>query len=166
MKYSLQLRSLLALLPVGLGCADSIRANTIFTDLNSPYSNASDLILSGSQSGGFVAQAMQSTAAQTGVVADAQLFMGLFSGNNNPMVVAIESNSGSLPGSILATLTQQGTVPHSLRKGWSRLPAEGHARYSQPAPLAGGRGDGQQRQLLGSIAYPSKQCSWKSSCQL
>jgi hypothetical protein len=111
MKYLLQLHSLLTLLTAVLGCAGSIRANTIFTDLNSPYSTASSFIVGGPQSAGFDAQAMQFTAAQTGVLADAQLFMGLVAGNNSPMIVALESNNNGLPGSILTTLTQQGTVP-------------------------------------------------------
>ena len=44
-------------------------------------------------------------------VDDAVLALGNFGGGNNPIDVYIESDSSGEPGSILATLTQVGTIP-------------------------------------------------------
>ena len=44
-------------------------------------------------------------------VGDAQLALASVTGNNNPMNVYIESDSGGVPGSIIASLTQVGTIP-------------------------------------------------------
>jgi hypothetical protein len=50
------------------------------------------------------------TLGSGATVADAILALGNFQGNNNPVTVYIESNNGGVPGSILATLTQSGTI--------------------------------------------------------
>ena len=46
-------------------------------------------------------------------VGDAVLALGNYAGNNNPVNVYIESNSSGLPGSIIAALSQVGTIPSS-----------------------------------------------------
>ena len=49
-----------------------------------------------------------STAA---MLTDAMLGLNNFAGSNSPVTLYVESNAGGVPGSILATLTQQGTIP-------------------------------------------------------
>ena len=44
-------------------------------------------------------------------MADAVLAMGNFQGTNTPVNGFIESDSGGLPGNVLSTLTQVGTIP-------------------------------------------------------
>jgi PEP-CTERM motif len=44
-------------------------------------------------------------------VADAVLALGNYLGNNNPVNVYIESDASGLPGGIIATLSQVGTIP-------------------------------------------------------
>ena len=51
------------------------------------------------------------TLAAADTVADAVLALGFVSGTNNPVNVYIESDSSGAPGSILATLSQVGTIP-------------------------------------------------------
>ncbi len=57
--------------------------------------------------------AMPFTAAATADLSQAVLALGFppFGGTNNPVTVDVESNSSGHPGSILATLNQQGTIP-------------------------------------------------------
>jgi PEP-CTERM motif-containing protein len=43
-------------------------------------------------------------------VADAVLALGNYMGNNNPVTLYVESNNGGVPGSIIATLSQSGTI--------------------------------------------------------
>src|SRR5271166_6392489 len=50
------------------------------------------------------------TLGSGATVADAVLALGNFLGNNNPVTVYIESNSGGVPGNIIATLSQNGTI--------------------------------------------------------
>ena len=54
--------------------------------------------------------ANQFTLGSGATVADAMLALGNFQGNNNPVTVYIESNNGGVPGSIIATLTQNGAI--------------------------------------------------------
>lgn len=50
------------------------------------------------------------TLGSGATVADAVLALGNFLGNNNPVTVYIESNNAGVPGSIIATLSQNGTI--------------------------------------------------------
>jgi hypothetical protein len=47
-------------------------------------------------------------------VTDAELAVVYLAGDNNPLTVDIESNNSGLPGSILASLTQVGTISDGL----------------------------------------------------
>jgi len=50
------------------------------------------------------------TLGAAGTVADAVLALGNFLGNNGAVTLYIESNSGGMPGNIIATLSQSGTI--------------------------------------------------------
>jgi hypothetical protein len=50
------------------------------------------------------------TLGATTTVGDAVLAIGNFQGNNNPVNVYIESDNAGLPGGIIATLSQVGTI--------------------------------------------------------
>ena len=50
------------------------------------------------------------TLGAGGTVADAVLALGNFLGNNGAVTLYIESNSGGMPGNIIATLSQSGTI--------------------------------------------------------
>src|SRR5271165_3090369 len=50
------------------------------------------------------------TLGAAGTVADAVLALGNFLGNNGAVTLYIESNSGGMPGSVIATLSQAGTI--------------------------------------------------------
>ncbi len=50
------------------------------------------------------------TLSAGATVANAVLALGNNLGNNNPVTVYIESNNGGVPGSIIATLSQSGTI--------------------------------------------------------
>ena len=54
--------------------------------------------------------ANQFTLGSGATVANAMLALGNFLGNNNPVTVYIESNNGGVPGGIIATLSQSGTI--------------------------------------------------------
>jgi hypothetical protein len=51
------------------------------------------------------------TVSSTGMLTNAMLGLNNYGGSNNPVVVYVESDAGGMPGSILATLTQSGTIP-------------------------------------------------------
>jgi hypothetical protein len=51
------------------------------------------------------------TISTTAMMSDAMLGLNNYRGNNNPVNVFVETNAGGVPGSILATLTQVGTIP-------------------------------------------------------
>lgn len=51
------------------------------------------------------------SVSTTANLTDALLGLGNFAGNNNPVTLYVESNAGGVPGSILTTLTQVGTIP-------------------------------------------------------
>ncbi len=51
------------------------------------------------------------SVSTTATLTDALLGLGNFAGNNNPVTLYVESNAGGVPGSILTTLTQVGTIP-------------------------------------------------------
>jgi hypothetical protein len=50
------------------------------------------------------------TVGSAATVADAVLALGNYLGNNNPVTVYIESNSGGMPGNIIATLSQGSSI--------------------------------------------------------
>ena len=50
------------------------------------------------------------TLGAAGTVSDAVLALGNFLGNNSPVTLYIESNNGGVPGSIIATLSQNGAI--------------------------------------------------------
>ncbi|MGH9359949.1 MAG: hypothetical protein ACRD1O_12365 [Terriglobia bacterium] len=74
--------------------------------------------VSGSNVGDSV-QAMPFIASSTANLADAVLALGTFTASNDgPITLDLESNSSSgLPGTVLATLTQQGTIPLETSPG-------------------------------------------------
>jgi hypothetical protein len=51
------------------------------------------------------------TVSSTATLGDAMLGLNNFAGSNNPVDVYLESDAGGMPGTILATLTQSGTIP-------------------------------------------------------
>ena len=50
------------------------------------------------------------TVSQTATLTNAMLALGNFAGNNNPINVFVETDAGGVPGSIIGSLTQQGTI--------------------------------------------------------
>ncbi len=50
------------------------------------------------------------STSTTATFTNALLALGHYEGNNSPMNVYIESDAGGMPGTILATLTQQGSI--------------------------------------------------------
>jgi len=54
---------------------------------------------------------MPFTTGAAASVSDAVLALGNYAGNNVPISVYIESNSGGVPGSVLANFDQVGTIP-------------------------------------------------------
>jgi len=51
------------------------------------------------------------TAASTANLAGATLALGNYSGSNTPITLDLESDASGMPGSVLASLTQQGAIP-------------------------------------------------------
>ena len=61
-------------------------------------------------------------------VADAMLALGNYAGSNNPVNVYIESNNAGVPGSIIATLSQVGTIlPYNSGSGLISFTCSGAA---------------------------------------
>ncbi|HTV54524.1 MAG TPA: PEP-CTERM sorting domain-containing protein [Terriglobia bacterium] len=100
--------ALVAVVPVGMA-----RADTIFTDLGSggTFTGTGGYVLGGANDDGdTLAMPFQVGAAAD--LAAAILALGSFGGRNDAIQVYLESDSSSgLPGTVLATLTQQGTIP-------------------------------------------------------
>jgi len=90
---------------------------TIFNDYSVPGFNQFESSAVGVYSVLDVAWAMQFNAASTGDLADAMLALGNYAGTNSPITVDLESDNSGTPGSILATLTQQGTIPQYYSPG-------------------------------------------------
>ncbi len=102
--------ALAAIVSAGAARAGAI---TIFTNFGpgQSFNTAIGYVVSGASSGDQVV-AMPFTAGSTADLADAVLALGNYLGTNSPITLDLESNgSGDVPGSILATLTQQGTIP-------------------------------------------------------
>ncbi len=114
--YFASLVAFAALVTAGAARASTITVFTNFT--GTPSFNTSDALpVSGSASGDFV-EAMPFTAGSTADLADAVLALGNESADDNsPITLDLDSNSGGVPGTILATLTQQGTIPDSDTPG-------------------------------------------------
>lgn len=89
----------------------SAMAGTLYSTLGpgGQYDTANGYFVDGSN---FFNQVLASpfTSSTTATMTDAVLALGNFAGNNNPINVFVESDAGGMPGSILATLTQNGTI--------------------------------------------------------
>lgn len=89
----------------------SASADVLYTTLgpSDQYDTSSGYFVDGSN---FFNQVMANPfVLGTGAtITDAVLALGNYAGNNNPVNVYIASDNGGLPGSILAQLTQQGTI--------------------------------------------------------
>lgn len=105
--------ALVAILSTGAALADT---TTLFTDFPS---NQFEALGIGDFGPVDVAWANQFTAGSTAYLSDAILALGNYAGTNSPITVDLESDVSGLPGTILATLTQQGAIP----------------QYSSPGPV-------------------------------
>jgi hypothetical protein len=92
-------------------CA-SASADTLYTTLgpNGEYDTGSGWFVDGANYFNQVI-AMPFTPNATANMADAVLALGNYAGGNNPVSLYLESDNGGMPGNVLATLTQQGTIP-------------------------------------------------------
>jgi hypothetical protein len=94
-------------------CATAGATDILYTTLgpNGEYDTASGYFVDGSQ---FFNQvlALPFTPSQTENMADAVLALGNYAGGNNPINLYLAADSGiGEPGSVIATLTQQGDIP-------------------------------------------------------
>ena len=103
--------TLAALLCVLL-CVASAGATVIYSTLspNGEYDTTNGYFVDGANYFNEVI-AMPFTPSQTLQLLDAVLALGNYAGGNNPINLYLESDNGGLPGNILATLTQVGTIP-------------------------------------------------------
>lgn len=105
----------LGMVALALLAAQAARASTItvFTNFGANHSfNTANLWTVAGVSGLDDAIAIPFTASSTADLADAVLPLGYY-GSNTALTVDLESNSGGTPGSILASLTQVGTIPYT-----------------------------------------------------
>lgn len=108
-------RKLIAFAIVGmlslLLCA-SAAAATLYTTLgpNGEYDTANGYFVDGSNYFNQVL-AFPFIPNATATMADAVLAMGNYAGGNSPVSAYLASDNGGQPGTIMATLTQQGTIP-------------------------------------------------------
>lgn len=90
----------------------SAMAGTLYTTLGpgGAYDSSNGYFVDGSN---FFNQVIASpfTVSSTATLTGAQLGLGNFAGSNNPINLFVESDAGGVPGSILASLTQVGTIP-------------------------------------------------------
>ncbi len=96
-----------------LFCAATASAtDVLYTSLgpNGEYDTGSGYFVDGSNYYNQVL-ALPFNPAKSEQVADAVLALGNYQGGNSPVSLFLESDNGGQPGSILATLTQQGTIP-------------------------------------------------------
>ncbi len=86
--------------------------DVLYTTLgpNGEYDSASGYFVDGSNYFNQVL-AMPFTPSQSENLSDAVLALGNYAGSNSPVNVYLESDNGGVPGSVLATLTQQGSIP-------------------------------------------------------
>lgn len=105
--YLAGLAALAAIVSVGVA-----RADTIFTNLGpgGTFNTETGNPVNGTNWDG-AAMAVLFTAGTTANLTDAMLVLNNFDGTNSPISVYLESDSSGLPGHILATLAQQGTIP-------------------------------------------------------
>jgi hypothetical protein len=88
------------------------RADVLYSTLGpgNAYQERAGSSLTGGPSGVVIASPF--TVSSTAMLTNAMLGLGRLSDeNNHPVNVYIESDAGGMPGSILATLTQVGTIP-------------------------------------------------------
>lgn len=93
-------------------CATANATDVLYTSLgpNGEYDTGSGYFVDGANYFNQVL-AFPFTPSKSENVADAVLALGNYAGNNNPVSLFLESDNGGMPGNILATLTQQGTIP-------------------------------------------------------
>lgn len=93
-------------------CATAGASDILYTTLgpNGEYDTASGYYVDGSNFNNQVL-ALPFTPNATENMADAVLALAHFTGNNNAVSAYLATDNGGEPGSILATLTQQGTIP-------------------------------------------------------
>jgi len=108
------LAALVAMVSAGGARADTI---TIFNDFSGPGFNQFESLGVGDYSVLDVVFAMQFTSSSTVDLADAMLALGNYAGSNSPITVDLESDDSGAPGIVLATLTQQGTIPQYYSPG-------------------------------------------------
>jgi len=102
----------MAILMGAMICSVSAAAGDIlYTTLGpgSSYDGSNGIFVDGSNYNNVVA-ANPFTLGAGATVADAVLALGNYQGNNNPVTLYIESDNGGVPGSIIATLSQAGTI--------------------------------------------------------
>jgi hypothetical protein len=90
----------------------SAKADVLYSTLgpNDEFDAANGYFVDGSN---FFNQVIASpfTVSSSATLGDAMLGLNNFSGSNSPVNVFLESDAGGMPGIILATLTQSGTIP-------------------------------------------------------
>ena len=102
--------TLLTILTLAL-CATA-SADILYTTLgpNGEYDTKNGWFVDGSNYNNQV-MAMPFTPTSNGTMSDALLALSNYAGGNNPINVYLYTDNGGQPGSQLATLTQQGTIP-------------------------------------------------------
>ena len=100
-----------AMLTILLCAANAGATDILYSTLgpNGEYDTGSGYFVDGAN---FFNQviAMPFTPSKSENVADAVLALGNFAGGNSPVNVFLESDASGVPGNILATFTQQGTI--------------------------------------------------------
>lgn len=107
---------LVALAAVVSGGTARADIETVFTNTAS-FSQYESSGIGDYAGAGDVVWAMPFTAASTANLADAMLALGNYSGSNTPITLDLESDASGTPGTLLATLTQQGTIPQYFSPG-------------------------------------------------
>ena len=120
MTRKLTLLFVVAALSLGL-CATASASDILYTTLgpNGEYDTSSGYFVDGSNYYGQVL-AMPFTPGSSETMVDAVLALGNYAGNNNPINLYLETDNGGVPGTVLATLTQQGTI-QSFNTGGSLI---------------------------------------------
>jgi len=110
LKRKLTLLSVVAALTL-LFCATAGATDVLYTTLGpgGEYDTSSGYFVDGSNYYNQVL-AMAFTPSSSENMVDAVLALGNYAGSNSPINVYLESDAGGQPGSVLASLTQQGTI--------------------------------------------------------